>query len=682
MNTIGSRTRRRLAAAVASAVALGGLVALAPGATAAQTGPVVDSGVATWGISDVLGTARTGFPAPTASAYGTPATYDASTKLSTFGNGNASGAVAADGSATLSFKGATVNWAAGTGNGWIRIADPTVVVDATGTGSVTADVSFGTTPDAATLPPAGVVRGPSRIVIETLSPNSEDGDATYPTTLSNLTYGFAATSTKYTWSNLIGRWSPELLAFLATNDGTNGSGWTFKSTIVNGVATSGSTNGISRYPSAFNLTLDRTVAATTATASLDADGIKIAVNGTGFLKTAPGLYASLRERVAGDSAYTGTGGGVTSDSPTAWISNSAADIGPDPATGANAAIGDNGAFSATIAITKAQIATLDAAKSYTIVTRKAHGQGGSPAHADQVTETPVDLAAVISAAKARKDTTVTATAPAVAYPSAASATVTVTAASGTPNGVVTIKDGANVVDTAPLLDTGSVTLTVPNQTPGTKQYAVEYAGDAGFWKSTGTLSVTVTKAPSTITVTGPASVAYRTAATYTANVSGGATGNVVITGAGVSYTRPISAGKATFVLPATLPAGARTLSFAYAGSSTTAAATTVTKSVTIGKGATAITASVERKATTKKAGKVKVVVASAKGGPVPTGKVTLTLTKGGVTKKLSAKTLSNGKVVATLPKVGKGTWVLKVTYAGSSQHVKSTATKSIKVKKK
>jgi hypothetical protein len=669
MTTNRLRTRRRLAAVVASAVALGGLIALAPAATAEQTGaPLTDSGTAVWGISDYLNSGNPGRPGPAVAAYTAPATFNATSKLTTFGGGNPTGTIAADGTAVLAYQGASVNWAAGAGNGWIRFADPIVTVDATGTGTVSAEVSYGVTPDGTIPPPAGAVRGPTRITVETLSPDPENGDAAYPTSLSSLTYAFAASPTTYTWSNLIGRWSEDMIAFLATNDGTTGTGWAFKSTVVNNVVSS-----VVRYPAALNLSLNRAVAATSVTPSVEGDTIKLAVNGTGFLKTAPGIYVSLRERAAGDSTY--AGGSLPTDAPTAWVSNSAADIGPDPATGANAAIDDNGSFSATITLDAAAVANLDPTKTYSIVTRKAHGQGGVAANASQITEIPVDIASL------KKTTTLAATAANVAFPGAATASITVNAPAGTPNGTVTIMDGATVVDTNVLLDTGKVDLSVPDQAVGTKQYTVLYSGASGFWRSSGTLdvTVTVTKQATAIVVAGPAAVAYRTAATYTATLPQGA-GKVSVTGAGAAVQASIVNGKATFKLPTTLTAGRRTLTFAYAGDASTAAAAPVHKTITVAKGATKIGVAVTKKATAKKAGRIAVAVGSVKGGAAPVGKVVVTLKKGGVTRTVAAKVLAGGRVVLDLPKVAKGTWTLKVTYAGSTQHAAAAGAWRIKVK--
>lgn len=683
MTTTATRLRRRLGVVLAGSLAVGGLVALAPTATAAQTGPVAGTGLATWGLSDYLNSANVGRPNPKSDYYGAPATFTAAVAgppavpaLSTFGEG--SGTVnATTGAATLSFKGTTVNWAT-TGNQWLTLTDPIATFDGTGAGTVSALVEYGATTGTGTEAErwaARTVTSPSqRVTIVDLSPTAEAGDATYPTALGALSYTFNPTTTKYSWSGLKGRWTEAFMTHLVGNyTGTRPAPqtcvltttcWGYSSTVVNTVS-----SGVSRYPSEFTFSIDRQVASTTATPSVDGDGVKIAVAGTGFLKTSPGVYVSLRERTTGDAAY--AGGSLAADAPTAWVSNNASDIGPDPATGAASSIAEDGSFSVDVKLDATAAARLDPTKSYTIVTRKAHGQGASSANASQVTETPVDIAAL------KQTTTVAAASVSTTVGSAAVVNATVTPATdGTPSGTVTVLDGSTVVGTGTLAG-GTTAISVTGLPVGTKSYDLRYAGAPGYWKSSGTVSITVAKRTTAITVAGAATVAYRTASTYTATVSNGATGSVVLTGAGAAITKPIVGGKATFSLPTTLTAGKKALKFAYAGSESNSAAPSVTKSVTVSKGAATIGLTVVRKATAVKAGRVTVTVRSTKGGPVPTGKVTVSFTKGSVTKTLTAKVLANGKVTFDLPRVPKGTWTLKLGYQGSTQH--SAVTRSIKL---
>ncbi|RNL62996.1 hypothetical protein EFK50_14870 [Nocardioides marmoriginsengisoli] len=214
---------------------------------------------------------------------------------------------------------------------------------------------------------------------------------------------------------------------------------------------------------------------------------------------------------------------------------------------------------------------------------------------------------------------------------------------------------------------------------GSGSISVAYSGDDLYGPDAETATYAIAKNASVVSITGgPSSVAYRTAATYTATVSAG-TGNVVVKVAGKNVNAPIVGGKATFKLPATLPAGPLTLTFSYAGDASTSAATPVNKKVTIAPGASAVAAKVTSKWTAKKAGKLTVTVRSVKGGPVPTGKVKLVLKKGKVTRTVAAKVLRNGKVVLALPKAAKGTWSVRATYLGSTQHKTVTRAWTVKV---
>ncbi|MCZ4497630.1 MAG: hypothetical protein JWQ74_183 [Marmoricola sp.] len=259
-------------------------------------------------------------------------------------------------------------------------------------------------------------------------------------------------------------------------------------------------------------------------------------------------------------------------------------------------------------------------------------------------------------------------------------TVNGVAGSPKPSGAVTLTytptGGAAVVLPATALVEGAATVSLPaTLVAGGGAVSVGYAGDALYTSGAASASYTIAKRASAITVAGAATVAYRTASTYTATVSAGATGDVVLTGVGAAISKPIVNGKATFSLPTTLTAGVKTLKFAYAGSTTNAAATTVSKTVTVSKGAATIGITVVRKATAVKAGRVTITLKSTRGGPVPTGKITVSFKKGSVTKTLTAKVLASGKVTFDLPKVPKGTWVLRIGYTGSTQH--SAVTRSV-----
>lgn len=85
--------------------------------------------------------------------------------------------------------------------------------------------------------------------------------------------------------------------------------------------------------------------------------------------------------------------------------------------------------------------------------------------------------------------------------------------------------------------------------------------------------------------------------------------------------------------------------------------------------------------TSKKSGKYKVTISTAKGQAKATGKVTIKLTKGKTTKTVTG-TLKNGTVTVTVPKLAKGTWKVAITWPGDGTYQSGKATgTSIKVKK-
>ena len=69
------------------------------------------------------------------------------------------------------------------------------------------------------------------------------------------------------------------------------------------------------------------------------------------------------------------------------------------------------------------------------------------------------------------------------------------------------------------------------------------------------------------------------------------------------------------------------------------------------------------KPTTRKAGKYKVTVATPSGLAKATGTVTVKVKKGSTVKTLTGS-LSGGLVVASVPKLAKGTWSIAISLAG------------------
>jgi large repetitive protein len=211
-----SRLSRWAAALISGAlVIVASIVASSP--AQAATGDVT-GGTATWGISTYLNAGSFGRPSPLVSGYVAPAAYDATTKLSSWGD--ASGHVNADGSASLAFSGTSVNFTA-TGGGWLRLGDLQATLDSAGNGTVSALVAYGLAPGSypniSYDPEQAPQRGPERVTLVTLAGNSA---------------GATLSDTAASWSGLAGSWNPAILAYLQ-GDGATIAAWDYAATITN-----------------------------------------------------------------------------------------------------------------------------------------------------------------------------------------------------------------------------------------------------------------------------------------------------------------------------------------------------------------------------------------------------------------------------------------------------------------
>ena len=101
----------------------------------------------------------------------------------------------------------------------------------------------------------------------------------------------------------------------------------------------------------------------------------------------------------------------------------------------------------------------------------------------------------------------------------------------------------------------------------------------------------------------------------------------------------------------------------------------LTVSRTVAKAPAKVKTTIKKKISTRTKAKVTVKVTASR--TTPSGKVTVTATKG---KKKVVRTarLSKGKATVTLPRLAKGTWVVKAKYAGSPT-VKSAASSRTKL---
>lgn len=157
-----------------------------------------------------------------------------------------------------------------------------------------------------------------------------------------------------------------------------------------------------------------------------------------------------------------------------------------------------------------------------------------------------------------------------------------------------------------------------------------------------------------------------------------AKGAVQVKVAGKTLSATLKRGEATVTLPADLKVGTHAVTASYAGNDTTAASSANGKLV-VAKATVKLSAKAAGKVKVKKAGKLKVTASGTVAAAKATGKVTVTLKKGKATKKATG-TLKNNTVTIKLPKLAKGTWTAKVTYAGNASYKAAGATAKIAVK--
>ncbi|MDM7830605.1 Ig-like domain-containing protein [Cellulomonas edaphi] len=261
------------------------------------------------------------------------------------------------------------------------------------------------------------------------------------------------------------------------------------------------------------------------------------------------------------------------------------------------------------------------------------------------------------------------------YSTAAAFTATVTAGA---TGNVWFQGLPGAPVSATIVD-GTATFTAPATLPvGTYTVTAAYSGDALYASSVSTpLTLTVKKLTAKATVSAVTSSPYGKAVKVTVKVVDAkgkpATGKVTLSGAGTARTVTLSSGLAAVTLPASLPVKSYTLKATYSGSSTVSATSaTRTLKVTQGK-VSKVATKVTRIPTTKAYGKATVTVTTASGLALATGKVKVTISRGGL-KATETFTLKSGKATFTLPKLPKGTWSISTKYVGSTTYAPATAT--------
>lgn len=438
MSTLTSRRRVGRASVTAVALAAASL-ALLPAAPAQAAKATQVGGTAAWGISTYLNSANFGRPNPLPSAYAAPASFNDVSRVSSWGN--AVGTLDTDGSASLRFKGASVNFTS-TSGAWLKLADLQATLDTAGNGTVSALVSYGFSPGDFPVPysESAPVRTPERVTLVNLAGNTAADRAT------------AAGTT--TWTGLDGTWDPAFATYLQGPTAATSDDFPYYTQI---------NANPDRTPSPFTFTAAKATPAVTAAVTLTtAAGVAVKVDGTGFSPvTNPGdngLYVGVAPS-----------GGLPDVSSMGNQSLFAAVAYLPPASVVD------GAFSRTLTATPDK---LDPARKYSVYTWQAHTRSNTT----QDTETPV----TISWDALKQTSAVAATWKKKPKNSKKKGrlAVAVTGTGATPTGDVTLtlarKGTAKVKTVKATLVNGAVLVTLPKLTKGAWSITVAYAGDPRF----------------------------------------------------------------------------------------------------------------------------------------------------------------------------------------------------------
>ncbi|MGC3992717.1 MAG: HtaA domain-containing protein [Propionicimonas sp.] len=392
----------------------------------------------------------------------------------------------------------------------------------------------------------------------------------------------------------------------------------------------------------------------------------VTVTGSGFF---PGDSIAARPPLAGKSSglYVAFGkfadawapsAGATSatrkNSSVRWavLAADMATIG-GPAAGAVELKAD-GTFTAELTVSKAEIdavATDPSLVNYGVYTYP----GGGAVKAGWEHYTPITF-------YDRSVSKLSLSAPSVTFGRTAKVSVGVSPSSAT--GTVVLSGAGD--DLTATLKKGKATFTVPAGLPAGKNVlTVAYSGDDVRASVSKTVTLTVKKA-STSTTLKTRTTAYGTAPVVTVKVSKSASGQVKLTGAGAAITADVVDGLATVTLPADLKPGKRTLKATYVpdanhtGSSDKA-------TLTVKKAAAKLAAVVDTVPTPAAAGQATVTLSGAEGATVPTGKVTLRVSKGSKSYTVTGK-LVDGAAVLAVRKLPVGTWKAAVKYTGDARY--------------
>ena len=249
---------------------------------------------------------------------------------------------------------------------------------------------------------------------------------------------------------------------------------------------------------------------------------------------------------------------------------------------------------------------------------------------------------------------------------------TVSAASGTPTGTVTFKNGTAVLGSATLAG-GVATFTTTTLGAGTRSITAVYGGNATFSGSTSAvLSQVVSQGPSTVALTSALNPStYGQSVTFSATVSaasGTPTGTVTFkNGTAVLGSATLAGGVATFTTT-TLGAGTRSITAVYGGNATFSGSTSAVLSQVVSQGpSTVALTSALNPSTYGQSVTFSATVSAASG--TPTGTVTF---KNG-TAVLGSATLAGGVATFTTTTLAVGTRSITAVYGGNATFSGSTS---------
>ena len=281
-----------------------------------------------------------------------------------------------------------------------------------------------------------------------------------------------------------------------------------------------------------------------------------------------------------------------------------------------------------------------------------------------------------SIVKINTTTTISPSATSVDVGSTVSFTATVQAASGSPTGTVTFRDGTTVLGIVDL-DAGQATFSTTALAVGTHAVSASYNGDTQFNTSqSASTNVTVKKITTSTTVANtPSSTVFGEAVVLTATVAnaGSSVGTVTFyRGGSIPIGSAALSSGAAAIATTTLPVGTHAITAVFAGDATHAGSTSAAVAQTVQAIATSTSAATDV-SNTLPGGTVTLsatVTATTPSAPTPTGAVAF---KSGTTV-LGTVALSSGNATLATRALTTGSHSVVATYVPSTGFAASSST--------